>query len=211
MKIVNYYFGINLIWINFYMDKVLSWKDLGNTINTAPGDTDNRCPSYGRVKSVNSVSTINAIIVWPSGRKDTQLILNSYFHTQNYWKLKFININESISGYIININEEFRIEIEPTQYMDNIGVTGSTNLHYRITEGNKVLYDDTGKLYNSSFMKCYEVGYDDGGAAPAMYNEFRLTVKSTHGEVDGELHLEVWVEGHEETKKMVNILYTNPG
>jgi hypothetical protein len=71
MKIVNYYFGINLIWINFYMDKVLSWKDLGNTINIVPGDTDNRCPSYGRVKSVNSNSDINNVIVWPSGRRDT--------------------------------------------------------------------------------------------------------------------------------------------
>mgnify|MGYP007115559905 FL=1 len=81
MKIVNYYFGINLIWINFYMDKVLSWKDLGNTITKVSGDTDNRCPSYGRVKSVNSSSAINKIIVWPSGRKDTQLILNSYFNT----------------------------------------------------------------------------------------------------------------------------------
>lgn len=208
MKIVNYYFGINLIWINFYMDKVLSWKDLGNTINTVPGDTDNRCPSYGRVKSVNSNSTINNIIVWPSGRKDTQLILNSYFNTQDYWELKFKNIDESVSGYIINIYEELSIKIESTHYQNGIGITSSTNLHYRITEGNKVLYDDTGKLYNSSFMKCYEVGYD-GVIAPAMYNEFRLTIKSTHGETAGELYLEVWVEGHEETKEMVKIIYTN--
>ena len=208
MKIVNYYFGINLIWINFYMDKVLSWKDLGSTIITVPGDTDNRCPSYGRVKSVNSGSAINKIIVWPSGRKDTQLILNSYFNTQDYWKLKFKNIDESVSGYIINIYEELSIEIESTHYQNDIGMTSPTNLHYRITEGNKVLYDDTGKLYNSSFMKCYEVGYD-GGIAPALYNEFRLTIKSTHGEVGGELYLEVWVEGHEETKEMVKIVYTN--
>ena len=208
MKIVNYYFGINLIWIIFYMDKVLSWKDLGNTITTVPGDTDNRCPSYSRVKSVNSASAINKIIVWPSGRKDTQLILNSYFNTQNYWELKFKNIDESVPGYIINMYEELSIEIESTHYKNGIGMTGPTNLHYRITEGNKVLYDDTGKLYNSSFMKCYEVGYD-GGVAPAMYNEFRLTFKSTHGEADEELYLEVWVEGHEETKEMVKIVYTN--
>lgn len=207
MKIVNYYFGINLIWINFYMDKVLSWKDLGITITKVSGDTDNRCPSYGRVKSVNSASAINNIIVWPSGRKDTQLILNSYFNTQEYWKLKFKNINESVSGYIININEEFSIEIESTYYTNGIGMISSTNLHYRITEGNKVLYDDTGKLYNSSFMKCYEVGYD-GSASPAMYNDFRLTIKSPHGETAGELYLEVWVEGHEETKRMVKILYS---
>lgn len=207
MKIVNYYFGINLIWINFYMDKVLSWKDLGITITKVPGDTDNRCPSYGRVKSVNSASAINNIIVWPSRRKDTQLILNSYFNTQDYWELKFKNINESISGYIININEELSIKIESTHYKNGIGMTSSTTLHYRITEGNKVLYDDTGKLYNSSFMKCYEVGYD-GSAAPAMYNEFRLTIKSLHGEVTGVIHLEVWVEGNEETKKMVKILYS---
>lgn len=207
MKIVNYYFGINLIWINFYMDKVLSWKDLGVTITKVSGDTDNRCPSYGRVKSVNSASAINNIIVWPSGRKDTQLILNSYFNTQEYWELKFKNINESVSGYIININEEFSIKIESTYYTNGIGMTSSTNLHYRITEGNKVLYDDTGKLYNSSFMKCYEVGYD-GSASPTMYNEFRLTIKSPHGETAGELYLEVWVEGHEETKGMVKILYS---
>lgn len=206
MKIVNYYFGINLIWINFYMDKVLSWKDLGNTITIVQGDTDNRCPSYGRVKSVNSASAINNIIVWPSGRKDTQLILNSYFNTQDYWELKFNNIDESITGYIININEELSIEIEATHYKYGIGIISRTTLHYRITEGNKVLYDDTGKLYNSRFMKCYEVG-DDGGIAPAGCNEFRLTIKSTHGETDGELHLEVWVEGHEETKKMVRIVY----
>ena len=207
MKIVNYYFGINLIWINFYMDKVLSWKDLGVTITKVSGDTDNRCPSYGRVKSVNSASTINKIIVWPSGRKDTQLILNSYFKTQEYWELKFTNIDESVTGYIININEELSIEIESTHYKNGIGMTGPTNLHYRITEGNKVLYDDTGKLYNSSFMKCYEVGYD-GSASPAMYNEFRLTIKSTHGETDGEIHLEVWVEGHKKKKKMAKILYS---
>lgn len=207
MKIVNYYFGINLIWINFYMDKVLSWKDLGITITKVPGDTDNRCPSYGRVKSVNSASAINNIIVWPSGRKDTQLILNSYFNTQEYWELKFKNINESVSGYIININEEFSIEIESTYYKNGIGMTSSTTLHYRITEGNKVLYDDTGELYNSSFMKCYEVGYN-GGSAPAMYNEFRLTIKSLNVETDKEIHLEVWAEGHEETKKMVRILYS---
>lgn len=207
MKIVNYYFGINLIWINFYMDKVLSWKDLGRTINTVPGDTDNRCPSYGRVKSVNSASAINKIIVWPSGRKDTQLILNSYFNTQDYWGLKFKDIDESIEGYLVYINNEFSIKIEATHYIGDIGIIGHTNLHYRITEGNKVLYDDTGKLYNSSFMKCYEVGYD-GGIASAMYNEFRLTIKSTHGEVGGEIHLELWVEGHEETKKTVKILYS---
>ena len=207
MKIVNYYFGINLIWINFYMDKVLSWKDLGNTITKVSGDTDNRCPSYGRVKSVNSANAINNIIVWPSGRKDTQLILNSYFNTQDYWKLKFKNIDGSVSGYIINIYEELSIEIESTHYQNGISMIGPTNLHYRITEGNKVLYNDTGKLYNSSFMKCYEVGYD-GGVAPAMYNEFRLTIKSLHGETDGVIHLEVWVEGNEETKKMVKILYS---
>ena len=209
MKIVNYYFGINLIWINFYMDKVLSWKDLGYTITKVSGDTDNRCPSYGRVKSVNSANAINNIIVWPSGRKDTQLILNSYFNTQEYWELKFKNINESVYGYIINTNEEFSIEIEATYYKYGIGMISHTTLHYRITEGNKVLYDDTGKLYNSRFMKCYEVG-DDGGGATAMYNEFRLTIKSTHGEVGGELHLEVWVEGHEETKKMIRIAYNPP-
>lgn len=207
MKIVNYYFGINLIWINFYMDKVLSWKDLGITITKVSGDTDNRCPSYGRVKSVNSASTINNIIVWPSGRKDTQLILNSYFNTQEYWELKFKNINESVSGYIININKEFSIKIESTHYTNGVGMTSSTNLHYRITEGNKVLYDDTGKLYNSSFMKCYEVGYD-GSASPTMYNDFRLTIKSLNVETGKEIHLEVWVEGHEETKKMVRILYS---
>lgn len=208
MKTVNYYFGINLIWINFYMDKVLSWKDLGNTINTVPGDTDNRCPSYSRVKSVNSSSAINNIIVWPSGRKDTQLILNSYFNTQDYWKLKFKNIDESVAGYTININEELSIKIESTHYQNGIGTTSSTALHYRITEGNKVLYDDTGELYTSSFMKCYEVGYD-GSVSPAMYNDFRLTFKSTHGETAEELYLEVWVEGHEETKEMVKIIYTN--
>ncbi len=207
MKIVNYYFGINLIWINFYMDKVLSWKDLGVTITKVSGDTDNRCPSYGRVKSVNSASAINDIIVWPFGRKDTQLILNSYFNTQEYWELKFKNINESVSGYIININKEFSIKIESTYYTNGVGATSSTNLHYRITEGNKVLYDDTGKLYNSSFMKCYEVGYD-GSASPAMYNDFRLTIKSLNVETGKEIHLEVWVEGYEETKKMVRILYS---
>ena len=208
MKIVNYYFGINLIWINFYMDKVLSWKDLGNTINTVPGDTDNRCPSYGRVKSVNSNSAINKIIVWPSGRKDTQLILNSYFNTQDYQELIFNNINLSIFGYIININEALSIKIESTHYKNGIGMTSSTTLHYRITEGNKVLYDDTGELYTSSFMKCYEVGYD-GSVSPAMYNDIRLTFKSTHGETAEELYLEVRVEGHEETKEMVKIIYTN--
>lgn len=205
MKIVNYYFGINLIWINFYMDKVLSWKDLGVTITKVPGDTDNRCPSYGRVKSVNSASAINNIIVWPSGRKDTQLILSSYFNTQGYWELKFKNINESVSGYIVNINKEFSIKIESSYYTNGVSMTSSTNLHYRITKGNKVLYDDTGKLYNSSFMKCYEVGYD-GSASPAMYNEFRLTIKSLNAETNIEIHLEVWVEGYEETKKMVRIL-----
>lgn len=207
MKIVNYYFGINLIWINFYMDKVLSWKDLGFTITKVSGDTDNRCPSYGRVKSVNSASAINKIIVWPSRRKDTQLILNSYFNTQDYWELKFKDINESIEGYLVYINNEFSIEIEAAHYIGNVGMIGYTNLHYRITEGNKVLYDNTGKLYNSSFIKCYEVEYD-GGIASAGYNEFRLTIKSLHGETDGELHLEVWVEGNEETKKMVRILYS---
>ena len=207
MKIVNYYFGINLIWINFYMDKVLSWKDLGVTITKVPGDPDNRCPSYGRVKSVNSANAINNIIVWPSGRKDAQLILNSYFNLQDYWELKFKNINESAVGHFISINDEFSIKIQATHHIGNISMTSPTNLHYKITKDNGILYDDTGKLYNSSFMKCYEVGYD-GGIAPAGCNEFRLTIKSTHGETDGEIHLEVWVEGNEETKKMVKILYS---
>lgn len=202
MKIVNYYFGINLIWINFYMDKVLSWKDLGVTITKVPKDTDNRCPSYGRVKSVNSANAINNIIVWPSGRKDTQLILNSYFNPQDYWELKFKNINESVTGYIININEEFSIEIEAIHYIGNVGIIGHTNLHYKITKGNRILYDDTGKLYNSSFMKCYEQGGDSPLAA-TDHNTFNLTFKSNYNEI----HLEVWVEGHEETKKMVRIVY----
>lgn len=201
MKIVNYYFGINLIWINFYMDKVLSWKDLGNTITKVPGDTDNRCPSYGRVKSVNSANAINNIIVWPTGRKDTQLILNSYFNPQDYWELKFKDIDESVVGYIVNINEEFSIEIEATHYIGNVGITGPANLHYKITKDNRILYDDTGKLYNSSFMKCYEVKYD-GSATSGLYNEFRLTFKSYYNEV----HFEVWVEGHEETKKMIRLV-----
>lgn len=201
MKIVNYYFGINLIWINFYMDKVLSWKDLGNTITIVQGDTDNRCPSYGRVKSVNSNSTINNIIVWPSGRKDTQLILISYFNTQDYWELKFKNIDESLAGYTININEEFSIEIEAIHYIGNIGIIGHTNLHYKITKDNGILYNDTGKLYNSSFMKCYEQGNDSPGVA-LDYNIFNLTFKSHYKEI----HLEVWVEGHEETKKMLRLV-----
>ena len=200
MKIVNYYFGINLIWINFYMDKVLSWKDLGITITKVPGDTDNRCPSYGRVKSVNSSSAINNIIVWPSGRKDTQLILNSYFNPQDYWELKFKNIDESLI-YITNINEELSIEIKATHYIGNAGIINRTNLHYKITEGNRILYDDTGKLYNSRFMKCYEVE-NDGSATSSLYNEFRLTFKSHYKEI---IHLEVWVEGHEETKKMIRL------
>ena len=62
MKIVNYYFGINLIWINFYMDKVLSWKDLGSTITKMSGDPDTRCPSYNRVKQANSDKVIKNII-----------------------------------------------------------------------------------------------------------------------------------------------------
>ena len=201
MKIVNYYFGINLIWINFYMDKVLSWKDLGITITKVPGDTDNRCPSYGRVKSVNSASTINKIIVWPSGRKDTQLILNSYFNTQEYWKLKFKNIDESVTGCIIDINQELSIDIESTYYKNGIGMTSSTTLHYRITEDNRILYDDTGKLYNSSFMKCYEQGGDSLGTA-SDHNTFNLTFKSHYNEI----HFEVWVEGHEETKKMIRLV-----
>ena len=206
MKIVNYYFGINLIWINFYMDKVLSWKDLGNTITKVSGDTDNRCPSYGRVKSVNSANTINNIIVWPSGRKDTQLILNSYFNTQDYWELKFKNIDESVYGYITNINEELSIEIEATHYIGNVGIIGHTNLHYKITKDNGILYDNTGKLYNSSFMKCYEVE-NDGSATSSLYNEFRLTFKSHYKEI----HFEVWVEGHEETKKMIRLLDDSAG
>ena len=200
MKIVNYYFGINLIWINFYMDKVLSWKDLGVTITKVPGDTDNRCPSYGRVKSVNSANAINNIIVWPSGRKDTQLILNSYFNPQDYWELKFKNINESVTGYIININEEFSIEIEATHYIGNVGIISYTNLHYKITKGNRILYDDTGKLYNSRFMKCYE--QDDDSLGATDHNTFNITFKSHYQET---IHLEVWVEGHEETKKMIRL------
>lgn len=200
MKIVNYYFGINLIWINFYMDKVLSWKDLGNTITKVSGDTDNRCPSYGRVKSVNSANAINNIIVWPSGRKDTQLILNSYFKPQEYWELKFIDIDESLI-YIININEEFSIEIKATHYIGNAGIISRTNLHYKITEGNRILYDDTGKLYNSRFMKCYEQGGDSLGTA-TVHNTFNITFKSHFKEI---IHLEVWVEGHEETKKMIRL------
>ena len=202
MKIVNYYFGINLIWINFYMDKVLSWKDLGVTITKVPGDTDNRCPSYGRVRSVNSANAINNIIVWPSGRKDTQLILNSYFNPQDYWELKFKNIDESVAGYMTNINEEFSIEIEAIHYIGNVGKIGRTNLHYKITEGNRILYDDTGKLYNSRFMKCYEQGGDSLGAA-TDHNTFNITFKSHYKEI---IHLEVWVEGHEETKKMIRLV-----
>lgn len=199
MKIVNYYFGINLIWINFYMDKVLSWKDLGNTITKVSGDTDNRCPSYGRVKSVNSANAINNIIVWPSGRKDTQLILNSYFNPQDYWELKFIDIDESLI-YITNINEEFSIEIKATHYIGNAGIIGRKNLHYKITEGNRILYDDTGKLYNSRFMKCYE--QDDDSLGATDHNTFNITFKSHYQET---IHLEVWVEGHEETKKMIRL------
>lgn len=206
MKIVNYYFGINLIWINFYMDKVLSWKDLGNTITKVSGDTDNRCPSYGRVKSVNSNSFINNIIVWPSGRKDTQLILNSYFNPQDYWELKFKNIDESAVGHFVSINYEFSIKIQATHHIGNVGMTSPTNLHYRITEDNGILYDNTGKLYNSSFMKCYEVE-NDGSATSSLYNEFRLTFKSHYKEI----HFEVWVEGHEETKKMIRLLDDSAG
>ena len=200
MKIVNYYFGINLIWINFYMDKVLSWKDLGVTITKVPGDTDNRCPSYGRVKSVNSARTINNIIVWPSGRKDTHLILNSYFNPQDYWELKFKDIDESVY-YITNINEELSFEIEATHYIGNVGIIGRTNLDYKITEGNRILYDDTGKLYNSRFMKCYEQSGDSPDTA-SDHNTFNITFKSHYKEI---IHLEVWVEGHEETKKMIRL------
>ena len=207
MKIVNYYFGINLIWINFYMDKVLSWKDLGVTITKVPGDTDNRCPSYGRVKSVNSASAINNIIVWPSGRKDTQLILNSYFNPQDYWELKFKNIDESAVGHFISINYEFSIKIQATHHIGNVSMAAPTNLHYKITKDNGILYDDTGKLYNSRFMKCYEQSGDSPGVA-SDHNTFNLTFKSHYQET---IHLEVWVEGHEETKKMIRLLDDSAG
>lgn len=47
------------------MDKILSWKDLGSTITKMPGDPDNRCPSYNRVKQANSNKVIKNIIYWP--------------------------------------------------------------------------------------------------------------------------------------------------
>ncbi|MDD7755255.1 MAG: hypothetical protein PUJ51_12240 [Clostridiales bacterium] len=81
-----------------------------------------------------------------------------------------------------------------------------TNLHYKITKDNGILYDNTGKLYNSSFMKCYEVE-NDGSATSSLYNEFRLTFKSHYKEI----HFEVWVEGHEETKKMIRLLDDSAG
>lgn len=32
------------------MDKVLSWKDIKNVLTKVSGDSDNRCPSYNRIK-----------------------------------------------------------------------------------------------------------------------------------------------------------------
>lgn len=204
MKIVNYYFGINLIWINFYMDKVLSWKDLGHTITKVSGDTDNRCPSYGRVKQSNSTSAINNIIVWPSGREDTRLILNSQFNTQDYWEINFKDIDES-SIQLIKPNKEYSIIIQSSHHYADIIQTGITSLHYKITKGNTVLYDSTGELYEDNLIKCYEVG-SDGGIVNSLYNEFKLTMKSRNTL----FQLEVWVEGYEQSKKFINFSAIDP-
>ena len=193
MRIVNYYFGINLIWINFYMDKVLSWKDLGHTITKVSGDTDNRCPSYGRVKQSNSTSAINNIIVWPSGRDNTRLILNSQFNTQDYWEINFKDIDET-SIQIIDINKEYSIIIEPTHHYNGLIIHDKAPLHYKITEGDTVLYNNNGILFDDPNIKCYEV---DGGED--IFNEFKLTMKSRFAQIQ----LEVWIEGYEQSKKFI--------
>lgn len=180
------------------MDKVLSWKDLGNTITKVSGDSDNRCPSYSRVKQVNSNSTINNIIVWPSGRDNTRLILNSQFNTQDSWEIKFKDIDESYIQ-IIELNKEYSIIIQSSHHYADLITNGRTTLHYKITKGNTVLYDSTGELYEDNLIKCYEVG-SDGGVFNQLYNEFKLTAESRIAL----FQLEVWVEGYEQSKKFIN-------
>lgn len=188
------------------MDKVLSWKDLKNVLTKVSGDSDNRCPSYNRVKQTNSISIINNAIVWPSGRQGTQLILNSQFdpNSSDYWELKFKNINES-NIQIININTAYNIKIQATHYVDDLGIQEHANLHYKITKNNTVIYNEIGNLYENNFIKCYEIGYDNT-PFNEFYNEFILTIKSHFTEIQ----LEVWVEGHEETKKIIKIADNNP-
>ena len=181
------------------MDKILSWKDLGNTITKMPGDPDTRCPSYNRVKQANSNKVIKNIIYWPKGRQETQLITNAQLITIFSYYMKIQNIDMSISRLELLKGEETIISIRALQLSAQWAT--SVSLHYKIIINDQTIYDNTGHILDNNIIKCYEEGYDDNIVAPEIH-QFKIISKAHFRSGS----IEIWIDGQEKTKKMIELI-----
>ena len=181
------------------MDKVLSWKDLGSTITKMPGDPDNRCPSYNRVKQANSNKVIKNIIYWPKGRQKTQLITNAQLITIFSYYMKIQNIDMSISRLELLKGEETIISIRALQ-LSALQIT-PVSLHYKIIINGQTIYDNTGHILDNNIIKCYEEGYDDNIVASDIH-QFKIISKAHFRSGS----IEIWIDGQEKSKKMIELI-----
>lgn len=182
------------------MDKILSWKDLGSTITKMSGDPDNRCPSYNRVKQANSNNVIKNIIYWPKERKKTQLITNAQLiTTSSSYYMEIQNIDMSISGLELLKGEETIISIRALQI--SAQYTTPVSLHYKIIINGQTIYDNTGHILDNNIIKCYEEGYDDNIVVSEIH-QFKIISKAHFRSGS----IEIWIDGQEKTKKMIELI-----
>ena len=181
------------------MDKILSWKDLGSTITKVSGDPDTRCPSYNRVTQANSNNVIKNIIYWPKERQKTQLITNAQLITTSSYYMEIQNIDMSISGLELLKGEETIISIRALQL--SAQQTTPISLHYKIIINGQTIYDNTGHILDNNIIKCYEEGYDDNIVASSTH-QFKIISKAHFRSGS----IEIWIDGQEKTKKMIELI-----
>ena len=181
------------------MDKILSWKDLGSTITKVSGDPDTRCPSYNRVEQANSAKAIKNIIYWPKGRQKTQLITNAQLITTSSYYMEIQNIDMSSSGLELLKGKETIISIRALQLSAQWATP--VNLHYKIIINDQTIYDNAGYILDNNIIKCYEEGYDDNNVAPEIH-QFKIISKAHFRSGS----IEIWIDGQEKTKKMIELI-----
>lgn len=113
--------------------------------------------------------------------------------------MKIQNIDMSISRLELLKGEETIISIRALQ-LSAQQIT-PVRLHYKIIINGQTIYDNTGHILDNNIIKCYEEGYDDNIVASSTH-QFKIISKAHFRSGS----IEIWIDGQEKTKKMIELI-----
>lgn len=113
--------------------------------------------------------------------------------------MKIQNIDMSISRLELLKGKETTISIRALQF-SALQAT-PVSLHYKIIINGQTIYDNTGYILDNNIIKCYEEGYDNNNVAPKIH-QFKIISKAHFRSGS----IEIWIDGQEKTKKMIELI-----